>query len=57
MKFFGLLVAIINGQIGVLLFDNLIGIWQFNNDTKQFENKIDFYRKVYEEIHKIGKTR
>lgn len=46
-----------NGQIGALPFEDLIGIWQFNKETNRFENRIEFYKKVYEEIHKINQNK
>ena len=40
-----------NGQIGALSINDLIGIWIFNSENNQFENKLDFYLKVYNDTH------
>lgn len=48
-----------DNQIGALPFEYLTGIWQYNDAKNAFENKIDFYRKVYEMSHntKTGRSR
>ena len=40
-----------DNQIGAIPFEDLIGIWQFNEEENKFENKIDLYTKVYNETH------
>lgn len=40
-----------NDQIGALSLEDLSGIWQFNPEKNAFENRIAFYKKVYEEVH------
>ena len=48
-----------DNQIGAVSFEELSGIWQYNSETNRFENRIDFYRRVYDETHDIenNKTR
>ena len=46
-----------NHQIGAIPFDDLIGIWQFNNETAQYENKIDSYKKIYNEINEFESSK
>lgn len=36
-----------DNQIGAIPFDDLIGIWQFNDKINRYENKIEFYRKIF----------
>ena len=40
-----------NDQIGAIPLSDLCGIWQFNEETGAFENRVDFYQKVYDETH------
>lgn len=40
-----------NDEIGAVSLDKLSGIWQFNQENQTYENRLDFYRKVYEEVH------
>ncbi len=42
---------VLDGQIGAIPFNDLIGIWQFNPEKNAYENRIAFYQKVYEEVH------
>lgn len=49
--------SIENDQIGALPFEELSGIWEFNKKTNRFENRIDFYKKVYDEVHQIKKDK
>lgn len=47
-----------DNQIGAMPFEDLTGIWQYNPESDSFENRIDFYKKVYDEVHNINsKTR
>lgn len=46
-----------DNQIGAIPFEDLTGIWQYNPETNKYENKIDFYRKVYEETHNTSNTK
>ena len=39
-----------NNQIGAIPLEYLSGIWQFNEEKNIFENRIDFYKRVYEKI-------
>lgn len=40
-----------DNQIGAIPIEDLSGIWQFNQEKNAFENRIDFYKRVYEEVH------
>ncbi len=42
---------LIDNQIGAIPFKNLIGIWCFNEMTMKYENRIEFYKKIYDELH------
>lgn len=46
-----------NDQIGALPFESLVGIWQYNKELDRFENKIDFYKKIYDDIHDIKRNK
>ena len=46
-----------DNQIGAIPFEDLSGIWQYNQETNKYENRIEFYQKVYTETHGIGNNK
>ncbi len=40
-----------NNQIGAIPIEDLSGIWEFNHDKQTYENRLDFYLRVYNEVH------
>lgn len=40
---------VVNGQIGALSINELQGIWIFSDSQNKYVNRLDFFRKLYQE--------
>ena len=42
---------VINDMIGAVSFEDIIGIYLYNEETNKFENYISYYQELYDKIH------
>ena len=42
---------VMDGQIGAIHINDLTGIWLYNKDEEQFQNCIDYYKDLYNQLH------
>ena len=45
-----------DNQIGAIPFEELIGIWIFNEEINAFQNELEKYKKIYHDVFIENKT-